>query len=58
MAGEVKFLEVTRPSFSAGDAERVARELYGLDAQAKEFYSERDRVFHLRTDDAEAYGPK
>ena len=48
MTSDVKFLDVTRPSFAPGDAERVARELYGLDAQAKEFYSERDRVFHLR----------
>ncbi len=47
----VKFLDVTRPSFTVGDAERLARELYGIAAQVKEFYSERDRVFHLKAKD-------
>ena len=40
-----------QPSFSAADAERLARDLYGIATKAKEFYSERDRVFHLRADD-------
>ena len=45
----VKFLDVTRPSFTSADAERLARELYGIAATAQEFYSERDRIFHLKT---------
>ncbi len=53
MAGEVKFLDVTRPSFTVADAERLARELYGLEAKAREFYSERDRIFHLRAESGE-----
>lgn len=50
MTGDVKFLDVTRPDFAPADAERLARELFGFEAQAKEFYSERDRVFHLRAE--------
>lgn len=48
---DVKFLDVTRPSFTTADAERFARDLYGIAAKAKEFYSERDRVFHLKARD-------
>lgn len=51
MSGDVKFLDVTRPDFAPEDAERLARELFGIEAAAKEFYSERDRVFHLRAAD-------
>ncbi|HWA48398.1 MAG TPA: aminotransferase class III-fold pyridoxal phosphate-dependent enzyme, partial [Dongiaceae bacterium] len=47
----VKFLDVTRPVFTIADAERLARDLYGIAAQAKEFYSERDRIFHLKASD-------
>ena len=53
MASEVKFLDVTRPSFTVADAERLARELYGLEAKAKEFISERDRIFHLAAESGE-----
>ncbi len=48
--GDVKFLDVTRPSFTPEDAERLARDVYGIEARAKEFYSERDRVFHLQAE--------
>jgi Ser/Thr protein kinase RdoA (MazF antagonist) len=51
MTADVKFLDVTRPNFASEDAERLARELFGIEAAAKEFYSERDRVFHLRAAD-------
>lgn len=47
----VKFLDVTRSDFTIADAERLARELYGIAAKAKEFYSERDRIFHLKAGD-------
>jgi hydroxylysine kinase len=47
----VKFLDVTRPDFTTADAERLARDLYGIAAKAKEFYSERDRIFHLKAGD-------
>jgi 4-aminobutyrate aminotransferase-like enzyme/Ser/Thr protein kinase RdoA (MazF antagonist) len=47
----VKFLDVTRPDFTTADAERLARELYGIAAKVKEFYSERDRIFHLKAGD-------
>src|ERR1019366_4506951 len=36
------------PRFSAADAARRARELYGLDAVASPLASERDQNFHLR----------
>lgn len=52
---EVRFLALTRPSFTVADAERIARELYGIDAQAKEFYAERDRSYHLRTKDGAGF---
>lgn len=50
MTTAVKFLDVTRPTFSGKDAERLARELYGLEATATELYSERDRIFKLGTE--------
>ncbi|MEZ5832305.1 MAG: aminotransferase class III-fold pyridoxal phosphate-dependent enzyme [Dongiaceae bacterium] len=52
---DVKFLDLSRPPFSVADAERIARELYRLDATAKEFYAERDRSFHLRGADGRAF---
>ena len=55
MSDAVKFLDVTRPSFTTADAERLARDLYGIAAKAKEFYSERDRIFHLIADDGSQY---
>src|SRR5262245_9717487 len=45
---DVKFLALSRPDFTLEDAERIARELYSLDAKGKEFYAERDRSFYLR----------
>ena len=48
---DVKFLALSRPDFTLQDAERIARELYGLNANGKEFYAERDRSFYLRAGD-------
>jgi 4-aminobutyrate aminotransferase-like enzyme/Ser/Thr protein kinase RdoA (MazF antagonist) len=48
MSGEVKFLNAARPDFDLDDAVRVARELYGIEGEAKEFYAERDRTYHLQ----------
>jgi len=48
---DVKFLSLSRPDFTVADAERIARELYGIDAKGKEFYAERDRSFYLRAAD-------
>jgi 4-aminobutyrate aminotransferase-like enzyme/Ser/Thr protein kinase RdoA (MazF antagonist) len=39
-----------RPSFSEGDAARLALELYGLAGSVKELTSERDQNFHIETD--------
>src|SRR5689334_6401615 len=52
---EVKFLALTRPDFTVRDAERIARELYGIEAKAKEFYAERDRSYHLRAADGREF---
>lgn len=48
---DVKFLALSRPEFGLEDAERIARELHGFSAKAKEFYAERDRSFYLRAED-------
>jgi 4-aminobutyrate aminotransferase-like enzyme/Ser/Thr protein kinase RdoA (MazF antagonist) len=52
---EVKFLALSRPSFTVADAERIARELYGIGGKAKEFYAERDRSYHLAAEDGRAF---
>jgi 4-aminobutyrate aminotransferase-like enzyme len=52
---DVKFLALSRPDFSLEDAERIARELYGMNAKGKEFYAERDRSFYLRADDGREF---
>lgn len=52
---DVKFLALSRPDFTLEDAERIARELYGMSAGAKEFYAERDRSFYLRADDGREF---
>ncbi|HTF38554.1 MAG TPA: aminotransferase class III-fold pyridoxal phosphate-dependent enzyme, partial [Blastocatellia bacterium] len=39
-----------RPSFSEGDAARLALELYGLAGSVKELTSERDQNFHIEAD--------
>jgi 4-aminobutyrate aminotransferase-like enzyme/Ser/Thr protein kinase RdoA (MazF antagonist) len=52
---DVKFLALSRPDFTLEDAERIARELYGLKAKGKEFYAERDRSFYLRAEDGHEF---
>ncbi|HEV8389371.1 MAG TPA: aminotransferase class III-fold pyridoxal phosphate-dependent enzyme [Dongiaceae bacterium] len=52
---DVKFLALSRPDFMLADAERIARELYGVDATGKEFYAERDRSFYLRAADGREF---
>src|SRR6185295_6027559 len=52
---DVEFLALTRPDFTLQDAERIARELYGITAKGKEFYAERDRSFYLRADDGREF---
>ncbi|MGH6938584.1 aminotransferase class III-fold pyridoxal phosphate-dependent enzyme, partial [Hypericibacter sp.] len=47
-SGALTALKTNPPSFSAADAERIARELYGIDAQATVLFGERDQNFHLR----------
>jgi len=53
--GDVKFLALTRPDFTVQDAERIAHELYGITAEAKEFYAERDRSYYLRAEDGREF---
>ncbi len=43
------------PDFSTKEAERLAADLYGLDAVASELKGERDRNFYLRTRDGGHY---
>ncbi|MFI5233877.1 MAG: aminotransferase class III-fold pyridoxal phosphate-dependent enzyme [Gemmatimonadales bacterium] len=43
------------PSFTTADAERIARELYGVDATASPLTSERDQNFRLRSGSGSAY---
>ncbi|RDI57926.1 phosphotransferase [Microvirga subterranea] len=43
------------PDLSAQEAEQIAADLYGLDAVASELKGERDRNFHLRTQDERHY---
>src|SRR5512147_1342958 len=52
-AGDLTALRTNPPGFSVADAERIARELYGMEARATALFSERDQNFHLRT----AQGP-
>jgi len=47
-AGALTALKTSPPCFSAADAERIARELYGIEAQATVLFGERDQNFHLR----------
>jgi Ser/Thr protein kinase RdoA (MazF antagonist) len=44
-----------RPSFSEGDAARLARELYGLAGPVKELTSERDQNFHIEAISGEQF---
>ena len=52
---DVKFLALSRPDFTLEDAERIARETYGMNAKGKEFYAERDRSYYLRADDGREF---
>ena len=47
-AGDLTALRTNPPGFSTADAERIARELYGIEARATALFSERDQNFHLR----------
>lgn len=47
-AGDLTALRTNPPGFSTVDAERIARELYGMEARATALFSERDQNFHLR----------
>ena len=44
-----------RPSFTEGDAARLALELYGLIGPVKELTSERDQNFHIEADSGEQF---
>jgi 4-aminobutyrate aminotransferase-like enzyme/Ser/Thr protein kinase RdoA (MazF antagonist) len=44
-----------RPSFSEGDAAKLALELYGLAGSVKELTSERDQNFHIEADSGEQF---
>jgi len=52
---DVRFLALSRPDFTVQDAERIARELYGIDGKGKEFYAERDRSYYLRAEDGREF---
>ena len=43
------------PHFSGQDAERLARDIYGIDVDAKLLPSERDQNFRLRAKSGESY---
>jgi 4-aminobutyrate aminotransferase-like enzyme/Ser/Thr protein kinase RdoA (MazF antagonist) len=52
---DVKFLALSRPDFTLKDAQRIAHELYGIRAEGKEFYAERDRSYYLRGEDGQQF---
>ncbi|HWA45272.1 MAG TPA: aminotransferase class III-fold pyridoxal phosphate-dependent enzyme [Hypericibacter adhaerens] len=47
-AGGLTALKTNPPGFTTADAERIARELYGIDAGATLLFGERDQNFRLR----------
>lgn len=51
MARAEDVMETPPPALTAADAERVAAELFGFDAEASPLASERDQNFHLRAAD-------
>lgn len=51
LAETVKFLDLTLPKLTAAEAAEIARREFGLEAVAKQLYSERDANFHLRPAD-------
>ena len=53
--GNIKFLDSDVPDFSADDAARVARELYGIEGEFKRIYSERDQNFRISDANGPAY---
>jgi Ser/Thr protein kinase RdoA (MazF antagonist) len=48
-------LEAKAPAFSIGEAEGIAKRLFGISSSARALVSERDQNFHLRSDDAQEY---
>lgn len=48
-------LAAPAPDAACSDAEKIAAEVYGLPATARELVSERDRNFHLRTGDGRQF---
>jgi 4-aminobutyrate aminotransferase-like enzyme/Ser/Thr protein kinase RdoA (MazF antagonist) len=44
-------LEVKAPALACADAERIAAEVFGVSAEARPLYSERDQNFHLHARD-------
>jgi len=51
----LRVIAVPAPAFSETDAARIAAGYYGLKCSARELVSERDRNFHLRTDDGREF---
>jgi len=45
-------LEAKAPDFSRAEAERIAKQVFGVSGSARALVSERDQNFHLRSDDA------
>lgn len=54
LAETVKFLDLTLPKLAAAEAADIARREFGIEAAAKQLYSERDANFHLRPADGGA----
>jgi Ser/Thr protein kinase RdoA (MazF antagonist) len=54
-ADPLRVIAVEAPAFSAGDAVGIAAEHYGLAVSARELISERDRNFHLRSEDGREF---
>ena len=48
-------LEAKAPCFSEADAEGTVREVFGLEAEARALYSERDQNFHVRAGDGREF---
>ena len=48
-------LETKAPCFSKADAEGAVREVFGVEAEARALYSERDQNFHVRAEDGREF---
>jgi 4-aminobutyrate aminotransferase-like enzyme len=49
-AARLVALETSPPAFAAAEAERLAREIFGVEGTARQLYGERDQNFRIKTE--------